>query len=78
MAAARLAGRGLLRPDGSATAAGATLHREIEHATDVAAARPWASLTDAAVRELADLLEPIAARCAAVLPVRSPIGVAAQ
>jgi hypothetical protein len=76
-AAGRLAGRGLLRPDGTATEAGAALHREIEQATDVAAARPWASLTDAEARELADQLQPVAEACAAVLPLPNPVTVPA-
>ena len=57
-AVARLAGRGLLRPDGAATQAGTELHREIEHATDVTAARPWAGLADSDADELAGLLLP--------------------
>jgi hypothetical protein len=76
-AVARLALRGLVRPDGAATAAGAELHREIEHATDVATARPWAGLAELEAAELADLLLPIARACATVLPVPNPIGVPA-
>jgi hypothetical protein len=76
-AAARLGGRGLLLPDGTATQAGTELHREIEHATDVAAARPWARLTGRQAAELADLLLPIARACAVVLPVPNPVGVPA-
>ena len=76
-AALRLAGRGLLQPDGTATQAGVALHRDIEHATDVSAARPWAALRDKQVEELADLLLPVARACAAVLPVPNPVGVPA-
>jgi hypothetical protein len=76
-AAARLAGRGLLQPDGTATQAGISLHRDIEHQTDVAAARPWAALRDKQVEELADLLLPVAKACAAVMPVPNPVGVPA-
>jgi hypothetical protein len=76
-AAARLSGRGLLGPDGVATHTGSELHREIEHATDVAAARPWARLTDRETDDLASLLLPIARACAAVLPVPNPVGVPA-
>ncbi len=43
---ARLAGRGLLRPDGVATAAGEDLHRLIEAMTDDLAAPPFAALAD--------------------------------
>jgi hypothetical protein len=67
-AAARLAARGLLAEDGSATSAGVTLHNDIEAATDLAAARPWTRLTDGETAELAGLLEPVAQACAAVLP----------
>ncbi len=76
-AALRLAGRGLLQADGTATKAGVALHRDVEHATDVSAARPWAALRDKQVEELADLLLPVARACAAVLPVPNPVGVPA-
>jgi hypothetical protein len=67
-AAARLTARGLLRQDGTATQAGLTLHNDIEAATDLAAARPWAGLTEDETDELAGLLRPIATACAAVVP----------
>jgi hypothetical protein len=76
-AAARLADRGLLQRDGIATPAGVALHRDVEHQTDVAAARPWATLRESQVEELAGLLLPVARACAAVLPVPNPIGVPA-
>lgn len=76
-AAARLGDRGLLQTDGTATAAGVALHRDIEHATDVTAARPWAALRDDQLEELADLLLPVTVACAAVLPVPDPVGVPA-
>jgi hypothetical protein len=76
-AEARLASRGLLQPDGTATTAGVTLHRQIEHATDVAAARPWAAVGQGQVAQLAELLLPVTTACAAVLPVPNPIGVPA-
>jgi hypothetical protein len=76
-AAARLSDRGLLQADGAATAAGVALHRDIEHATDVAAARPWTALGGGQLEELADLLLPVTIACAAVLPVPNPIGVPA-
>jgi hypothetical protein len=71
----RLADRGLLHPDGTATDAGVALHRDIEAATDVAAARPWARIGTARAAALADLLRPIAVACAAVLPFPNPVGV---
>jgi hypothetical protein len=76
-AAARLAARGLLEPGGAATKAGLTVHREIEHATDVAAARPWADLDDDQASELADLLLPVTKACAQVMPFPNPVGVPA-
>jgi hypothetical protein len=76
-AVARLADRGLLQADGTATPAGTELHREIEHLTDVAAARPWASLSATAAAAIADLMRPVATACAAVLPVPNPVGVPA-
>ena len=76
-AAARLIGRGLLQPDGAATAAGKELHLSIEAATDQAAARPWARLPGTGADELAELLLPIARACAAVLPFPNPVGVPA-
>lgn len=74
-AAARLASRGLLLPDGTATDAGMALHRDIEHTTDVAASRPWASLGVARTAALADLLRPVARACATALPFPNPVGV---
>jgi hypothetical protein len=74
-AAARLTERGLLHPDGTATDAGLVLHRDIEHTTDVAAARPWASLGRSRTDALASLLEPIALACAQALPYPNPVGV---
>jgi hypothetical protein len=76
-AVARLTDRGLLQPEGTATAAGVALHRDIEHATDVAAARPWTALPGGQLDELADLLLPVTIACAAVLPVPNPVGVPA-
>ena len=73
-AAARLVDRALLRPDGTATATGIALHRDIEQATDLAAARPWATLTDGRAHELADLLLPVARACAVALPFPNPVG----
>lgn len=74
-AAGRLAGRGLLAADGTATQAGAALLAEIERATDAAAGRPWADREFAA--DLAAVLYPVAAACAAERPAPNPIGVPA-
>jgi hypothetical protein len=74
-AAGRLGQRGWLDPAGRATQAGATAHRAIETATDVAAARPWALLGAAGTEELQALLAPIARACAADLPFPNPVGV---
>jgi hypothetical protein len=76
-AVARLAGRGLLRPGGTATPAGAELRAAIEEATDAAAARPWASLSGSEADELAAWLLPVARACATVVPYPNPIGVPA-
>jgi len=77
----RLVSRGLVQADGDdggvrpATAAGVALHRGIEDATDRAAARPWAALGAGRVKALADLLRPVSAACATVLPSPNPVGV---
>jgi Helix-turn-helix family len=74
-ARSHLAGRGLLDADGSATDAGRELHTSVEAATDQAASRPWELLGDAGVAELIEVLTPLAAACAQVIPYPSPIGV---
>lgn len=53
-----LAGRGLLEPDGTFTAAGAELRRQIEDRTDRLAAPAWSQLTDDEGAELRDLVRP--------------------
>jgi hypothetical protein len=73
----RLTARGLLDANRAATAAGAALHREVEHATDQAAARPWTGLGPDRVAALAKLLQPIARACAAAMPFPNPVGVPA-
>ncbi len=70
-ATARLTERGLLSPGGAATAAGTARYQQVEDATDAAAARPWSRLTPARAAELAELLRPVAAACAAALPFPS-------
>jgi hypothetical protein len=74
-AAARLADRGWLGPDGRATPAGAAAYQAVEDATDLAAAGPWQRLGPAGTEQLAELLRPIARACAAELPYPNPVGV---
>lgn len=76
-AAARLAARGWIGPDGTLTPAGRDIHATLEIATDQAAARPWTRLGPAAVARLAEALTPVAQACARVVPYPSPIGVPA-
>ncbi len=71
-AAARLVTRGLLTQDGQQTPAGAELTADIEHRTDVAAARPWQDQALAA--KTAEVMLPIAIACMADLPFPNPIG----
>jgi hypothetical protein len=77
-AVARLAERGLLRPDAVATAAGTALYSHVEDATDQAATRPWAGLTGEQLAGVAELLRPIARACAAALPFPNPVGIPAS
>jgi hypothetical protein len=74
-AAGRLRDRGWLESGGAATAAGLAAHQAVEEATDLAAARPWARLGAGRTAELAELLAPVAAACAATLPYPNPVGV---
>ncbi len=76
-AQARLAGRGLIGPDGKLTADGLDAHAAVEEATDRAAARPWARLGEQATAELSAVLTPLARACATLMPFPSPIGVPA-
>ena len=76
-AASRLSDRGLLDDRGVATAAGLELHRDVEAATDLAAARPWAELGPDRTDRLDEVLRPIAAACATGMPFPNPIGVPA-
>jgi hypothetical protein len=74
-ATARLADRGLLDQAAAATPAGVALHRDIEHATDRAAARPWARLGGQGTADLAALLAPVSRACARDMPFPNPVGV---
>jgi len=71
--AARLVARGLLTEDGQQTPDGEALTADVEHRTDMVAARPWHDQELAA--KLAEILRPIAVACAADLPFPNPIGV---
>jgi hypothetical protein len=73
-AAARLADRGLL-DRAAATPAGVALHRDIEHATDRAATRPWAQLGGQRTADLVALLAPVSRACARDMPFPNPVGV---
>jgi Helix-turn-helix family len=75
-AVARLRARGLVQADGRATAAGRTLHAEVEERTDRLAEPPYAGLSDGAREELAGALEACAHDVAAsgLLPYPNPIG----
>ncbi|NJC73607.1 hypothetical protein HC031_28345 [Planosporangium thailandense] len=70
-AARRLTERGWLDAEGRPTDTALAAHRDIEAATDRAAAGPWESVD---VERLSDLLTPIAATCRAALPAETPIG----
>jgi hypothetical protein len=76
-AARRLTERGLITENGVATAAAMELHRDVEAATDVAAARPWAWLGPDRTARLDEVLRPIAVACAAGMPFPNPVGVPA-
>jgi hypothetical protein len=76
-AAGRLSDHGLLDDRGAATAAGMDLHRGVDAATDLTAARPWAALGPDGTARLAEALRPIAVACASGMPFPNPIGVPA-
>ncbi|WP_420850160.1 SCO6745 family protein [Planosporangium flavigriseum] len=67
----RLADLGWLDAQGRPTETGIAAHREIEAATDRAAAGPWEAVD---VERLRTLLTPIAAACRTALPTTTPIG----
>ncbi len=71
----RLAGRGLMNPDGTLTGPGREVHAAVEAATDRAASRPWDRLGAEVTAELATALLPLARACASVVPYPSPMGV---
>jgi len=66
-------------PDGlAATPDGLAAHRDIEAATDLAAARPWDRLGPDRTAELATALRPVARACARLLPFPNPVGLPAS
>ncbi|MFI1847546.1 hypothetical protein [Streptomyces sp. NPDC020480] len=71
----RLAERGLLARDGSATDAGRETLRTVEAATDRAAERPWQTLGPDEAADLVSLLTPLATACGSALRFPNPIGV---
>ncbi|MFJ9820089.1 hypothetical protein ACIRU3_33435 [Streptomyces sp. NPDC101151] len=76
-ARARLAARGLLEADGTATEAGRALRRDVEEHTDRLAVAPWQALGGAAADRLADLLGDywVAALSSGLLPSESTLGI---
>jgi hypothetical protein len=75
-ALARLAARGLVADDGSATGAGRALRDDIERRTDELAATPYAVVAGDELRRLRDLLRTAAARIAVAgeIPYPNPMG----
>ena len=68
----RLAARGLVAEDGTATAAGRTVRDSIERRTDELAALPYAGLAADDLERTLSLLAPAAARIAAAGEIASP------
>lgn len=73
----RLTDRGWLTVDGEPTERGRARFRQVEDATDVAAARPWVALGPERTGRLRELLDPIARSAHTVIPAGSPIGLPA-
>ncbi|MET9809143.1 SCO6745 family protein [Streptomyces halstedii] len=73
----RLAARGLLEADGTATDAGRALRAEVERRTDESAAGPWESLGEKDRERLAELLGPfwVAAIGSGLLPGETTLGI---
>ena len=76
-ASQRLASRGLIDADGTATPAGRTLRDQVERHTDDLAAQPWRSLGDADTGRLASLNRPLLAAVlkSGMLPTASTLGI---
>jgi hypothetical protein len=75
-AAARLADRGLIDGERTATDTGHALRAGVETATDRLAAGPWAALGPARAERLRALLAPLSQAVveAGIVPVPNPIG----
>ncbi|MFH8411001.1 hypothetical protein ACH4FX_40460 [Streptomyces sp. NPDC018019] len=73
----RLAARGLLDSDGTATPAGRQLRAEIERRTDELAAGPWTALGEEGTARLADLLGEfwVAVLGSGLLPSETTLGI---
>ncbi|WP_241838095.1 SCO6745 family protein [Streptomyces sp. CB03234] len=73
----RLAARGLVAEDGTATEAGRALRAEVERRTDELAAAPWAALGDQGTARLSELLGGVwvAVLGAGLLPRENTLGV---
>lgn len=73
----RLARRGLVADDGTATEAGRALRAEVERRTDEAAAGPWRVLAEAERERLVGLLGPlwVAAIGSGLLPSENTLGI---
>ncbi|MFD9411146.1 hypothetical protein ACFWBN_29550 [Streptomyces sp. NPDC059989] len=73
----RLAARGLLAEDGTATAAGLALRTAVERLTDELAAAPWSALSAQEVARLAELLLPPVLDIvgAGLLPAQGTLGI---
>ncbi|MFE6187947.1 hypothetical protein ACFQ6U_26335 [Streptomyces sp. NPDC056465] len=73
----RLAARGLLAEDGTATAAGRTLRAEVERRTDEEASGPWAALGPGERERLVELLGPlwVEAIGSGLLPSETTLGI---
>ncbi|ANP55533.1 hypothetical protein J2Z21_006505 [Streptomyces griseochromogenes] len=76
-ARARLAARGLVEPDGTATEAGRALRRDVEERTDRLAAAPWRALGREATDRLVGLLGDywVAVLSSGLLPSESTLGI---
>ncbi|MGP3955587.1 SCO6745 family protein [Nonomuraea sp. 3N208] len=73
----RLASRGLIDSEGSATAAGQALRDQVERHTDDLAAGPWRALGEAAAERLAHLNRPLLGAVfeSGMLPATSTLGI---
>ncbi|MER8045327.1 hypothetical protein [Streptomyces sp. NPDC094032] len=73
----RLAARGLVGPDGTATEAGRALRAEVELRTDELAAAPWAALGQDATARLSELLGGpwLAVIGSGLLPAENTLGI---